>query len=93
MVILLQIKCVKKKSRLILGVTTDLFFEVSKPNLISKLLTFIHKKWGTVHSDFLPGSRIMGKNVKEIKSKNTSFRKKFCQKNCQVLQLNCSYAK
>ena len=83
----LSIKYVHKKIGLTLGVTTDLVFEISKQNLISKLLTFIRKKWGTACSDILPGSRIMGKNVKNLKFKKTNFRKKFCKKNCQNLSL------
>ena len=58
---------VKKKTGLILGITTDFFFEVSIQNLISKLLTFIPKKWGTACLDILLGSKIMGKNVKKNK--------------------------
>ena len=83
----LSIKYVHKKIGLTLGVTTDLVFEISKQNLISKLLTFIRKIWSTVRSDILSWSRNMGKNVKKIKSKKNSFRKKICQKNCQVLPI------
>ena len=82
-----QSKVCQEKIGLILGVTTDLFFEISIQNLISKLLTFIRKKWGTGSSDILPQSRNICKNIEEIKIQKTNFCKEFCQKNCQVLPI------
>ena len=67
----------QKKIGLLLRVTTDFFFKVSIQNLISKLLTFIRKKWGTACSDILPRSKIRGKNVKKSNSKKLIFVKNF----------------